>query len=107
MNVDNISDLESFWSEQIKLWQSTDLTQRAYCEKNDLPFHRFNYWKRKLTKPTEPVSEAQGFVQLKPMATSRSTNHSCLSLQLPNQLRIEGISSENLYLLKQLTELLQ
>ena len=34
MNLDNISDLESFWAEQIKSWQSTDLTQRAYCQKN-------------------------------------------------------------------------
>ncbi len=37
MNLDNISDLESFWAEQIKSWQSTDLTQRAYCQKNALP----------------------------------------------------------------------
>ena len=107
MNLDNITDLESFWSEQVKLWQSTDLTQRAYCEKNNLPFHRFNYWKRKLTKPTEPVSEAPGFVQLTPMTVNHSIGDSGLTLQLPNQLRIEGISSENFYLLKQLTELLQ
>ncbi len=107
MNLDNISDLESFWAEQIKSWQSTDLTQRAYCQKNALPIYRFNYWKRKLTKPTEPSPEELGFVQLKPMADNHSSSHSALPLQLPNRLRIEGISSENLCLLKQLTELLQ
>ncbi len=36
MNLDNISDLESFWAEQIKSWQSTDLTRlsRSMCFDN-------------------------------------------------------------------------
>ncbi len=79
MNLDNISDLESFWAEQIKSWQSTDLTQRAYCQKNALPIHRFNYWKRKLTKPTEPSPEELGFVQLKPRP------HTAIDGVLPRQ----------------------
>ena len=103
MNTDNPSELKRFWSEHIDAWRVTDLTQRAYCQQHGLPVHRFSYWKRKLTDTNEPISDVQGFVQLSPMAMS----HSTLNLQLPNQLRIEGITSDNLYLVKQLTELLQ
>ncbi len=30
MNLDNISDLESFWAEQIKSWQSTPFFIRTF-----------------------------------------------------------------------------
>lgn len=103
MNTDNFSNLEKFWTDHVASWQETDLTQRAYCQKHELPVHRFGYWKRKLTEPTEQLPAVQGFIQLNPMTSA----HSGLIVQLPNQLRIEGIASDNLYLVKQLSELLQ
>ncbi len=62
------SPIFPYKSMRYDLFRSDYLTQRAYCQKNALPIHRFNYWKRKLTKPTEPSPEELGFVQLKPMA---------------------------------------
>ena len=103
MKTDNLSKSEQFWTKHVESWQQTDLTQAAYCQKHDLLIHRFGYWKRKLTEPEKHLPEVQGFVQVKAMPSY----HSSLSIQLPNQFRIEGIASDNLYLVKQLAELLQ
>ncbi|MBT4077103.1 MAG: hypothetical protein HOE78_11005 [Gammaproteobacteria bacterium] len=103
MNTDTLTETEKYWTEHVESWQQTDLTQAAYCQKHELLVHRFGYWKRKLAEPDQHLPEVQGFVQLRSMPSINSS----LSLQLPNQLRIEGIASDNLYLVKQLTEILQ
>lgn len=103
MSTKNLIEPKKFWTEHVESWQQTDLTQAAYCQKHDLLVHRFGYWKRKLIEPEKHLPEVQGFVQVNPMPSY----HSSLSIQLPNQFRIEGIDSDNLYLVKQLAELLQ
>ena len=103
MNTNTSSDLEKFWTDHVESWQETDLSQRAYCQKHDLQVHRFGYWKRKLSEPNDQQLEVQGFVQVTPMTPTISS----LSVQLPNHLRIEGISSDNVYLVKQLLGALQ
>jgi len=103
MNADTLIEPKKFWTEHVESWQQTDLTQAAYCQKHDLLVHRFGYWKRKLIEPEKQLPKVHGFVQVKPTPSY----HSSLSIQLPNQFRIEGIDSDNLYLIRQLTELLQ
>ncbi len=103
MNADNRINPKKFWTDNIEAWQQSNLTQAAYCQKYDLLVHRFGYWKRKLTEAEKHLPEAHGFVQVNSMPTC----HSSLSVQLPNQFRIEVIDSDNLFLVKQLTELLQ
>ena len=53
----------------------------------------------------EPYVKSQGFVQLNPRQPAAVTSTSTLSLQLPNQLRIEGITPENLLFAKELVGL--
>ena len=103
MNTDTPDELEKFWTAHIDTWKATDLTQRAYCQQHNLAVHRFSYWKRKLTASDEPLPETRGFVQIKPMPLS----HSTLAVQLSNQIRIEGISSDKLPLVKLLAGVLQ
>lgn len=37
-----------FWTEHIKTWQQSGLSQAAYAEQHHLPLPRLSYWKRKL-----------------------------------------------------------
>lgn len=102
MNPNNPTELNLFWQSHIEAWQSSGLTQAAYCKENDLIIHRFGYWKRKLLDTPLVTPEPDGFVTLNPVVVT-----SPLVLQLPNQLRIEGITPDNLHLTKQLAELFQ
>ena len=98
MNIEEATDLKQFWASHIESWKQSELSQSAYCQANELPVHRFGYWKRKL----ESAQAVNGFVQLHPVTETQS-----LSLQLPNHIRIEGITAGNLHLAKQLSGLLR
>lgn len=46
----------------IDQWRQGDLTQKAFCHQENLPYHIFHYWyKRYRNKATEPTSS---FIQL-------------------------------------------
>ena len=42
------SDHEKFWQHHIQTWRTSGLSQRAYCQKNDLSEYRFSKWKSRL-----------------------------------------------------------
>ena len=108
MKPESKSQLHVFWETHINAWKETNLSQAAYCLEHELQIHRFGYWKRKLITSNVPAVSEQAFVQLSPVQPVVSYSmDSTLSLQLPNQLRIEGITADNLYLVKELSELLQ
>jgi len=46
--------LRECWKERIEGWRQSGLTQTEYCRVNDLNWHRFVYWKKRLKKE-EPV----------------------------------------------------
>lgn len=37
------------WEEHLVKWESSGISQSAYCRMNDLSLHRFMYWKKRLT----------------------------------------------------------
>jgi hypothetical protein len=39
-----------FWSDKIKSWKSSNLSQSEYCRKNNLDINLFSKWKRRLSK---------------------------------------------------------
>lgn len=45
------SDIEQYWSEQIKLKQQSGLSRAAYCRKHNIICSKFTYWEHKLTRP--------------------------------------------------------
>jgi len=107
MDIKDPIELKKFWEAHIDAWKETALTQTAYCREHELSVHRFSYWKRKRTQRDTPVSDASGFIQLNTTGIKPTTECSTLVVQLPNQLRIEGIAADNLHLVKQLAGLLQ
>ena len=108
MNTEYKSRLQPFWESHMIAWKETNLSQAAYCQEHELVVHQFGYWKRKLIDIDPSAVQKQGFVQLNPFQQVASTSvPSSLSLQLPNQLRIEGITPDNLLFAKKLAELLQ
>ena len=95
MNQTDPQALHTFWESHITGWKESQLSQAAYCQTHELAVHRFYYWKRKFEGKKSPVTSG-GFVPVHPVL---GENHS-LTVQLPNQIRIEGIASDNLHLLE-------
>ena len=109
MKTEISSELKSFWEAHLIAWKETRLSQAAYCQKHELLVHRFGYWKRKLVGAKKPSSKRKGFVRLNPVNRHPASTMPVpsLTVQLPNQLRIKGITFDNLELAKQLAERLQ
>lgn len=107
MKTEYKSRLQPFWESHISAWKESNLSQATYCQEHELVVHQFGYWKRKLIEVNNSAVPTQGFVQLSPFQQVASTSVPTLSLQLPNQLRIEGITPDNLLLAKELAGLLQ
>ena len=83
-----------FWHEQSTIWRSSGLSGQAFCNRNDLAYHQFIYWRAKQDKArTDPQDTAVGFARVAP---SRSVS---TTLSLPNGVLITGLHSGNIDLL--------
>ncbi len=104
MDTSDITEGAPFWQPHISAWQQSGLTQKAYCEQQELRYSTFGYWVRKLRRAAEPATEKKGagFVPVIP-ATVQPAG---LILSLPNGLEIRGIETETLPLVKQLLAVL-
>ena len=73
-----------FWEHHIKQWQSSGLSQAAYCRNHQLKAHRFYYWRQKLPVPQDRVS-------FLPVALSASPthHHPKIRIHTPNGFTIE------------------
>ena len=102
-------ELKTFWNNHLRQWKETSLSQAQYCKKNGLLVQRFGYWKRKLMTNTNTLpTQSNSFVQLPVVCIPPLPDISTpLTVQLPNQLRVEGITHNNLELTKKLVEQLQ
>ncbi len=101
MNITHPTEsLSDYWHRHIKQWQRTEQSQIAYCRTQELSYHRFTYWHRKLaaTGKKVPQSVRSGFVPVK----ACSTIPQALSATLPNGVILRGIATDNLTIVKQL-----
>lgn len=97
-----------FWSEHLEQWQSSGLSQAAYCRKHDLCQQKFSYRKRQadiscVGNPERPVGFAR--VEVDPLVSSSSG--AGLSLRFNEGVCIEGITVDNLLLVQPLLSLLR
>ena len=91
---DKSAELTEYWQQRVAGWQESGQSQKAYCEANDLNFHQFGYWRRKLLNQAEAGRQKDsGFV---PVTLRSQTVPTSLSIQLPNGLVLQGIGRENL-----------
>ena len=42
-----------YWAEHIKQWQTSGLSQRAYCVREDIKWATFDYWRRQILSDKE------------------------------------------------------
>ena len=97
---DKSAELTEYWQQRVAGWQASGQSQKAFCEANDLNFHRFGYWRRKLLNRTEAGRRRDsGFV---PVTRRTQTVPTSLSIQLPNGLVLQGIARDNLPVVYQL-----
>lgn len=64
----------------IRGWQQSGVTQKAFCEEHDIPYHVFHYWYKCFRDAPSPAKE-QGFIALK-IQPSSSVNTSCAAVEL-------------------------
>ncbi|MEO6962828.1 MAG: hypothetical protein ABIY90_12710 [Puia sp.] len=70
----------------IKQWQTSGLSQLAFCKENNIRYHLFHYWYRRFRDAKEPaVAVPKGFIRLKPSARETTV---FAELDFPNGNRI-------------------
>lgn len=74
-----------FWQTHIERWQTSGLSQRAYCIQHDLIIHRFYDWRRRIK------SAANSGVSFLPVSLTGSASFNLPSVRIhaPNGYTIE------------------
>jgi len=99
----NPEGLSAYWKEQIETWKGSGISQIKFCQTNDLPYHRFVYWRRKFEgggRRREAPSNGSGFAAV----DYRPGFPGGLTLSLPNGLVVRGICADNVPVVRQLLE---
>ncbi len=107
MNTDKQAEsLATYWSQQVQSWKKTNQSQSDYCRTHDLNYHRFTYWRRKLSGQahrSQAAVQRSAFVPVKPYS---SVSPEGLTAILPNGVVLQGITERHLSVAKQLLGLL-
>ena len=84
--------LAEHWRQHIEAWKASGQSQSEFCRANELSYHRFGYWQRKLRPEAQPDARG-GFATV-----SRSPEPASgeLSIRLPSGLVVQGITAGNL-----------
>ncbi len=93
MNVEN--ENASFWGTHFAAWQTSGLSQRAYCERQGLSYSAFGYWRSRVkgaAPPPPPAfvpvlveppgAEAEGAAAKGGLAAARSGPFASLEIRL-------------------------
>ena len=108
MSDQNTSDqLSRYWREHIDACRDSGESGAAYCERHQLSYHRFNYWRRKFRDQDNRAQltpcEPGGFTRV---VAGRPEAPSGLSLALPNGLVIQDIGETNVGVVRKLLAIL-
>jgi hypothetical protein len=69
----------------IDQWQQSKITQKLFCEQNDIRYYVFHYWYGRYRKQNQNTAPSPRFVRL---AVSPSTVNAYAELVLPNGKRL-------------------
>jgi hypothetical protein len=66
MKTADIKRSSAEWLELIEEWQESQMSAKAWCLKQNIPYKKFIYWKMRLTNTAHPIVEASAtsFVEL-------------------------------------------
>jgi len=99
---------KDFWSEHLEQWQSSGLSQAAYCRKHDLCQQKFSYRKRQSDAFCSAKKDrSTGFARVEVNPLVSSSSGAGLSLRFNEATCIEGITADNLMLVQPLLSLLR
>ena len=73
-----------FWEEHIQAWKQSGRTQAEYCRQNNLKNHRWWYWRKRISQPSDTDVR---FVPLR--FPSGKISQSGIRVVTPNGYRIE------------------
>lgn len=57
--MESIQERRLFWAEHVRQWQTSGLSQRAYCRQHNLIPRKFTYW---VSRSRQPVVVSGGIV---------------------------------------------
>ena len=100
---------EQYWQQHMDTWQSSELSQNAYCREHNLRPNQFSYWKSRLQtlnnqQTSKPSTQSSAFIPLK-IANTAPTGGLCL--RLPNGFELSGIERQHLPIITKLLEVLR
>jgi hypothetical protein len=81
------ADKIQLWSDRIAAWRQSGLTQRAFCEQQQLAFSTFAYWRGRLKK-SQACDASDGKVHFLPVSL-RQENARALTLRINGRHSIE------------------
>ena len=91
-------EYQHYWQQQITTWQASDLSGAAFCREHGLTYHRFCYWRQKLTQAQGLEAEpSSGFARVVSAQRPGAANE--LSVSLPGGISITGLHAGNINLL--------
>ena len=97
------SENQAFWQNHVQQWQSSGLSQAAYCREHQLDQNKLSYYKRKQLGEVVPTQN-NGFVSVQLAQNVQSID--ALTLHFVNGTHLSGITSQNVTVVKQLMEAL-
>lgn len=69
------------WQQHIDDWRQSKLSQKEYCQRNDISFSSFSYWR---TRFNRVAKSSRKFIPV-----SGGSSHSVICLFLPGGLRLD------------------
>lgn len=102
----NTQALIDHWRQHIDDWRHSGLSQQAFCRNQDLKYHQFHYWRKKLSRTSHQEAPSRSSA-LVPVRYQPPSPVGDLSVYLPNGMSVRGITSDNLALVAQLLEVLR
>lgn len=91
-----------YWAKHVEDWKASGESQSRYCRRNSLNTYQLTYWAQVLkSKPIAIRSKAaKGFVAVQ--VTTPTTQAHGLTIRLPNGIQLEGVSTGNLAVVREM-----
>lgn len=86
MSGTNTSGKQGFWKEHSARWKASGLTQKAYCEQENISYKSFVYQHNRLMVKSKKA--VLNFIKAKPELTDVTSQAPGLFLVFPNGIRL-------------------
>ena len=62
------------WVALMAVYEAGDLSQREFCERHELAYSTFGYWRKQLCSPAvKPVRPSEPLLELSPLVSNEAT----------------------------------